>query len=341
MLAALLSVALTGCGGDGQADPSIGAESSSPDEASPLGAGLPDEVQLPGDSPIDGFLPAIPPDTPMTVAAGQLRGPETVLWDEQADVYLVSNINGKLTAKDDNGFISRIAPDGTILDLRWIDGAGAATLHGPKGMIFHDGRLVVADINTVRYFDRASGSPAGEVPVPESYMLNDFAADSAGTLYVSDLGDAATKVPGAVFRIRGGSASILARRADLERPDGLLPFGDGLLVAPFGPRAHDLYRLTPEGYREPFARLPEPQLDGLLRLPDGSLLVTSWGGNAIYHLMGSDVQRFAGGIPTPAQLDYDAKRHRVLVPVLKENKLLIYTLGPGERLGPDTAEVQQ
>ncbi|NIP81802.1 MAG: hypothetical protein GWM90_22320, partial [Gemmatimonadetes bacterium] len=64
-----------------------------------------------------------PPDTAaIRVEDAGLQTPESVLHDDRADVYLVSNINGAPTERDDNGFISRVGPDGTVLELRWIDG---------------------------------------------------------------------------------------------------------------------------------------------------------------------------------------------------------------------------
>ena len=64
-----------------------------------------------------------------------LDGPESVLYDGVDDVYLVSNIKGQPLTKDDDGFISRIAPDGRVLQLKWIDGASrGVTLNAPKGM---------------------------------------------------------------------------------------------------------------------------------------------------------------------------------------------------------------
>src|SRR5688572_25512308 len=61
--------------------------------------------------------------------------PESVLHDAAGDMYLVSNINGAPAAKDDNGFISRLRPDGQIDVLEWITGDSAnVTLHAPKGM---------------------------------------------------------------------------------------------------------------------------------------------------------------------------------------------------------------
>src|SRR5205823_1591551 len=64
-----------------------------------------------------------------------LSAPESVLHDAQADVYLVSNINGSPFAKDDNGFISRLSPSGEVMELKWIDGSRRdVELNAPKGL---------------------------------------------------------------------------------------------------------------------------------------------------------------------------------------------------------------
>ena len=41
-------------------------------------------------------------------------GPESVRYDEEADVYFVGNFNGDAGALDNNGFISRMTPDGVV-----------------------------------------------------------------------------------------------------------------------------------------------------------------------------------------------------------------------------------
>src|SRR5262245_50674756 len=52
--------------------------------------------------------------------------PESVIHDADADVYLVSNINGGAVEADDNGFISRVSPEeNKITELKWIDGSAA------------------------------------------------------------------------------------------------------------------------------------------------------------------------------------------------------------------------
>src|SRR5687768_11119353 len=42
-----------------------------------------------------------------------LQGPESARYDRDLDVWFVANINGNPTGKDNNGYISRLRPDGT------------------------------------------------------------------------------------------------------------------------------------------------------------------------------------------------------------------------------------
>lgn len=94
------------------------------------------------------------------VVEGGLMTPESALHDPAADVYLVFDIDGNPSARDGNGFISRVAPDGSIRELKWIDGAReGVTLNAPKGMALRGNTLLVADLDAIRLFDRASGKP--------------------------------------------------------------------------------------------------------------------------------------------------------------------------------------
>src|SRR5256886_1138508 len=65
-------------------------------------------------APAPAAAPTLPPSpgaTKLIVVEGFLT-PESVLHDPAQDIYFVSNINGGPTAKDNNGFISRVRPDG-------------------------------------------------------------------------------------------------------------------------------------------------------------------------------------------------------------------------------------
>ena len=78
------------------------------------------------------------------IAVSGFVSPETVIHDPLTDLYLVSNVGGPPVTVN-HGFISRVSPDGIVLDLRWIqDGVNGVTLHGPKGLWLHRNELYVA-----------------------------------------------------------------------------------------------------------------------------------------------------------------------------------------------------
>jgi hypothetical protein len=86
--------------------------------------------------------------------------PESVVPDPVQDWYLVSNVGaGNPAALDGNGFISKVSPGGSVLDLTWIQsGVQGVTLNGPKGLALHGEGLYVADVDTLRVFDRRNGA---------------------------------------------------------------------------------------------------------------------------------------------------------------------------------------
>jgi predicted small lipoprotein YifL len=109
----------------------------------------------PEETPEAAVPPAPEQRTELRIEGVGFATPESVLYDPAADVYLVANINGSPSDEDDNGFISRLSPDGTLIELLWIDGQDeGVTLDAPKGMAIIGDTLYVADISRVRSFDR-------------------------------------------------------------------------------------------------------------------------------------------------------------------------------------------
>src|SRR2546426_7894859 len=92
-----------------------------------------------GPAPAAAPTPPPPPAaTKLAVVEGFLT-PESVLHDPVQDIYFVSNINGSPTAKDNNGFISRVRPDGAVENLKFIEGGhSGVTLNAPKGLAIRD-----------------------------------------------------------------------------------------------------------------------------------------------------------------------------------------------------------
>ena len=72
--------------------------------------------------------------------------------------------------------------------------------------------------------------------------------------------------------------------------------------------------------------MPKGGLDGLVSLGD-SLLVTSWQGSAIFRgKLGQKFEVAIPGLKGAADIGYDSKRKRVLVPRFMDNAVEAYDL---------------
>jgi len=260
--------------------------------------------------------------------------PESVLHDAAADVYLVSNINGDPLEAADNGFISRVTPEGDVQERRWIDGDDRdVVLNAPKGMAILGDTLYVADIDCVRMFHRVSGDAAGEVCFEEATFLNDVAADEHGVLYVTDSGFEQTAEgfgpsgTDAVYRFYpdGRRAKLIGGPA-LGAPNGIVFGSRGGLVVTFG--SGEIYQLAPDGSRVVvLPPNPERQLDGIIMSPDGGFVFSSWGEQAVLWVgQRGAVTRVLEGVETPADIGYDATRNRILVPLFNLDEVVIVDL---------------
>ncbi|MEE8410074.1 MAG: hypothetical protein V3T05_10735 [Myxococcota bacterium] len=259
--------------------------------------------------------------------------PESVLYDAAADVYLVTNINGSPLEKDDNGFVSRVSPDGSISSLEWIAGTqDDVSLNAPKGMAITNGVLYIADIDAVRMFDAADGTPKGSIEIAGATFLNDVTVGNDGLVYVSDSGlkaGASGFEPSgtdAVYRINSDkSVEKLAEGDALGRPNGLVPAGADLLVVTFG--SGEVYRLSRDGKRHNVLKPPGGALDGVVALPDGTFLMSSWEAKSLF-VMKADgsFETVATGLESPADIGFDSKRKRVLVPLFLVNKVVLKSL---------------
>lgn len=255
--------------------------------------------------------------------------PESALHDPQADVYLVSNISGDPFAVDGDGFISRIAPDGEVLALKWIEGGrGGVVLNAPKGMALDDAHLWIADIDHVRRFDRATGAPAGAVRVEGASFLNDVTIGPDGALYVTDSGFAPGFEPNgtdAVWRVTPDlRVEPFVRGASLGQPNGIATADRDLFLVTWGTGVFAL--VTADGLAAEL-ELPAAQLDGVVRVGEGRWLVSSWAGRCIYAVAptGTSEVRF-GDLEAPADLGYDAARGRLLIPLFQSDSLLVRRL---------------
>lgn len=320
----LLALAFAaGCGGSepAPAAPPPPAASS----AAPAASAAPPATASAAPTPLP---PAEPPASkPVWTLSEGIQTPESVLYDAAGDRYLVSNINGSPDGVDNNGYITEVSPEGKVVKAKFIEGgAGKTKLDAPKGSGIYNGIFYVTDITVVRKFDAKTGAPKGDIPIKDSKFLNDLAIAPDGRIFVSDTavkaGAKGLEPTGgdAVYEIsKSGKVKTLAKSADLHGPNGLA-FLDKKLVC-VSLNSDEAYGLDDKGALTDVTHLPKGGLDGVIALGD-NLLISSWAGSAVYRgKLGGTFEAVLFGVKSPADIGYDTKRNRVLVPHFTENSI--------------------
>jgi sugar lactone lactonase YvrE len=269
------------------------------------------------------------PATPVYRITEGIATPESVLYDEANDRYLVSNINGTPDVVDNNGYISELSPEGKVVKGKFIaGGVGKVKLDAPKGSGISGGVLYVSDISVVRLFDLKTGAPKQDIPVPGATFLNDIAVAKDGRVFVSDsgmkVGPSGFEPTGtdAVYVIEKGKLKSIAKGKDLGGPNGLLAVANGLLVNTLA--SDEVYRLDEKGEKHDLTKVPSGGLDGMGFI-ENVLLVSSWKGSAIYRgSLGGKFEVAFAGLAGAADFGFDSKRKRVLVPRFLDNAVEIY-----------------
>jgi hypothetical protein len=277
------------------------------------------------------------PNAPLHVVATGLSTPESVLWDSTRSVWYISNINGAPTAKDDNGYIIRVGPEGATLDsLPMISGGDDdVILHAPKGMALQGDTLWVADIDALRGFNVVTGTAVATIDLraQRAFFLNDVAVGTEGEIYVTDSGiafgaDGSVSHPGqsAVFVIRNRAGT---RAVTLPRESA----ANGIVRD----RARNAWIIvgfnTPSifswivGAREATVIGTGPGGgDGVIALGDGRLLFTSWADSSLTLFAGGAATTLRKGLPGPADLGYDPVRNLVAVPLFTSDRVEFWPL---------------
>ncbi|HUJ13208.1 MAG TPA: hypothetical protein VL284_05385, partial [Thermoanaerobaculia bacterium] len=89
--------------------------------------------------------------------------------------------------------------------------------------------------------------------------------------------------------------------------------------------SNELYQID-NGRKTNVQKLPKGNLDGLMHMSDGTFLVSSWDGKAVYRGINGDFKAVVENAESPADIGYDTKRHRLLIPHLTQNVVTIHEL---------------
>lgn len=276
-------------------------------------------------------------DTPAAIAGAQadsarlvastagFTAPEAVRYDPAQDVYFVANWGrGDAGAKDNNGFISRMRPDGEVENLRFIaGGAAGGTLHAPRGMTVVGDTLWVVDADAVRGFNRVNGAPLATVDFSAFKLgfLNDVAA-TPDALYVTDTGT------DHIYRIAGGAVTVALHDRVLGRPNGIT-WDAGrrqLVVVPYG--GDSVIRAWTGGNAAmtEIGRSGGAKFDGVEILSGGRVLVASQRDSSIHLFAGGRGRAIIKTGGAPADIAVDTRRNRVAIPFISRNLVEIWQL---------------
>jgi DNA-binding beta-propeller fold protein YncE len=255
-----------------------------------------------------------------------LNNPESVVYDARSGTIYVSNVNGAAGDKDGNGFISRLAPDGKMLDKEWVKG-----LNAPKGLALSGGKLYTADIDTLVEIDIATAAITHRYQVADAKFLNDVAAAPNGDIYVSDMS------MNRIHLLHDGKFSIWLESPDLLNPNGVLVQGKYLVVGAWGVMTDGFNTKVPGHLLKISLRdksiknigngLPVGNLDGVEPYQDDGYLVTDWmAGKLMYITTSGAVTDLLLLKQGTADLTYVPDLDLVLLPMMNSNKLTAYKI---------------
>ncbi|RFF28133.1 MULTISPECIES: SMP-30/gluconolactonase/LRE family protein [unclassified Wenzhouxiangella] len=252
-----------------------------------------------------------------------LAGPEAVHWDAEQEIWFVSNFNGDASG-DANGFVSKVASDGEILEREFMTGSDQHPLHGPRGMRIAGERLWVADADGLHAFDRRSGKQLEFIDFSafEPGFLNDVEIGPDGAIYLTDTGNAR------LFRIADGEITIVADEELASPPNGVVwdPVHEALVLAPWGGGLEFLGYRPSSGEFVDITTLPAGgNMDGLEPW-QGGLLVASQHDQAIWYVRDGEAEILIQTPGRPADIGLDASGRRLAVPYIALDRVDLWEL---------------
>jgi outer membrane protein assembly factor BamB len=276
----------------------------------------------------------VPEPTALWTLSADVNAPESAYYDATSNAIFVSSINGDVLAKDGNGYISRLAADGKVVNAKWATG-----LNAPKGLRSVGGTLWVTDIDEVVAIEIASGRISSHVKIDGAKFLNDLATAADGTVYASD------SQTFRIYAVKDGKASMFVEIAEpIETPNGVLVDGNRLIVGTMGAPGARGAQGAPGAQNPPSGgRLiafdlrtkakteitPQPigGIDGIESDGRGGFLVTDVFGMRLLHVSASGAARtLLQFTAAGADFGYIASRQIAVVPFLFGNSVAAYDL---------------
>ncbi len=241
---------------------------------------------------------------------------ESVLYDPKRDVLYVTNFDQfTRTTSGQEQYISKLAPDGELLELKYID-----SLDNPLGMTIHDDKLYVAEKGGYAIADLKTARVIQHIPIPEAMFPNDIEVDKKGRVYVSD------SRKNVVWRISKGEPEVWLEGEEVLDPNTIKIIDGRLYVGNSGDQKLKAINLETREMTL-IADFPPGFIDGIRALPNDELLVSLWDGK-LYHVSASgevekllDLKNSGAYI---ADFEYIHETGMLYIPSFFMNKVICY-----------------
>ncbi|MDH5476526.1 MAG: hypothetical protein OEX22_12590 [Cyclobacteriaceae bacterium] len=242
---------------------------------------------------------------------------ESVIYNSNADILYVSNINGTPLQKDGNGFISQVDMDGNIIVEKWV-----TNLDAPKGMGIFNGKLYVTNITQLVEIDINDTEITNRWEVEGAVFLNDITIDKEGTVYFSDSNTNKIHV------LKQGNVSEYMASDRLASPNGLYIEQDRLMLATMGSSSFGYIELSTKEFIIKTDSIGAG--DGVAPMGDGGYLVSNWNGE-VFHVNGetwnkTSLLRTVEDAIQSADITYVIDKQMLLVPTFFNNTIIAYRL---------------
>jgi len=255
---------------------------------------------------------------------GSFKFAESCTFDPARNLIIAMNAGNPQMLEPNDGYVSLLHPDGSVHTSKWIgvtrDGL---TLNHPLGSAIANGTLYAADINTVRTFDLATGTPKASFEIAEANNLNGIAVASDGTIYASNTGN-----PQRIYKVTAsGTTSVFIDGQPLLQPNGVAIDPEGnIVVVNIGNNA--VLTFDKAGKLLKTERAVEAGNDGVVVLPDGTKYVSSVRFGSVSRIRpGRQAEVIATGIPSAASMCYDSKQNQLVIPMNNHNAMAFIALG--------------
>jgi DNA-binding beta-propeller fold protein YncE len=265
-----------------------------------------------------------PLDAQITVT--ELQSPYSFVHDPLDKGYFISSVNGEAENADNNGFITKLDPNGKLLNLKFIQGGkDDVTLHAPKGMAVVEHVLYVADLDTLRGFDTATGKPVLTLTIrsstasqskPPQASLSDVTFDGKGHLYCSD------QKANTIYRVDPAAQtfSVLVTDRALAGPSGLVVHPkSGQIIAVSWDKGK-ISEISPDGvvtelFSNGFFSNRFQNLRGVDFDRWGNMYVSDFTTGKVWRMSWDKrFQVIAEFLPSPGDLSIDRANNLILVP---------------------------